>query len=166
MMKERLLVSVGRYNGYRALRPVETQRTVFVCKGNICRSALAECYMKQKGLRTASFGLHCDDGAPANSTMIKIAGEKGLSLHGHKTTSVDSFEFAKGDLLVAMEPSQATHLKNIVGISDDIQLALLGMFLTPQRPTIVDPYGREERLYDEIATLIFQGVGNLRNSLG
>ncbi len=165
-MQQRLLMAVGKYSGYSKLSPNETRRTVFVCKGNICRSALAEYYLKQKGLTTASFGLHCNDGAPANATMIKVAGEQGISLRDHRTTSVESFEVTKGDLLVAMEPSQITHLKNIIGESDDIQFVLLGMFLTRRQPTIVDPYGREERLFEEVAALIFQGIDNLHSALG
>lgn len=165
LVKERLLMSVGRYSSYCTLRPNETRRTVFVCKGNICRSALAESYMNQKGLPTASFGLDCDDGRPANAMMLKIAEVNGLPLHDHKTTSADSFEFKQGDLLVAMEPSQATRLIKIIGASDHTQIALLGMFLTPRRPTIIDPYGREKRLFEEIASIIFQGVDNLHSLL-
>ncbi len=160
-IKEGFLASIGRYDKYQSIVPENVQRTVFVCKGNICRSALAACHMEKRGRRAASFGLECNNGDPANLTMSKVVAKQGLLLSGHKTTSVESFNFEKNDLLLAMEPSQAAQLEKMIDKSHDCQIALLGMFIKPPMPTIVDPYGKQERFFEETASLIFQATDNL-----
>lgn len=166
LFKERLFAGLGVYRSYSKISPEDVRRIVFVCKGNICRSALAELYAKRTNSAVSSFGLECSDGEPANPRMIKIAAEKGISMSEHKTTSLKTFEFSDGDLLVAMDPIQVTHLKNALAPSARIQFALLGMYAVPKTPTIVDPYGKQERFFHETASIILQAIDNLNEALG
>lgn len=166
VLKESMLGHLGVYNSCSTFKPEMVERVVFVCKGNICRSALAEWYMKPKMPAVTSFGLGCPDGDPANSRMLQVARENGLELRQHKTTSIGSFELKKGDLLVAMEPGHISSLKKALKRSANYQYLLLGMLGAPQQATISDPYGKEKRFFDETAAIIFRAVDSLCERLG
>lgn len=161
LIKEQLLTSMGGYGKYGDFNPAKVCRTVFVCKGNICRSALAESYMMRHGESATSFGLECTDGNPADPTMLRIAAQKGVLLQDHKTRSLNSFQILEGDLLVAMEPRQIRSLQRMKHQRDHVQFALLGMFLNPASAIVADPYGKEDRFFEEVISSIFSGVDNI-----
>ena len=54
-------------------RPDEVRRLVFVCHGNICRSAFADVLAKQTGLNSASFGLSTSSGKGAYPGTLRAA---------------------------------------------------------------------------------------------
>ncbi len=88
--------------------PTNVERVVFVCKGNICRSALAEwAFRKHTPFPTASFGVDTTTGCPANPRITRIAALFDIDLIEHKTTAQSSFEPAKNDVYVCVEPAHA-----------------------------------------------------------
>jgi protein-tyrosine phosphatase len=90
-----------------AVRPsdeVAIDRLVFICQGNICRSALAAAAAEQYGIPTASFGLDTCDGKPAAPGMIAAAKACGFDLTEHRATRIEHYRPAKGDLVCLMEP--------------------------------------------------------------
>ena len=92
---------IGLYRDYtRFERPPE--RLVFVCQGNICRSALAEWVFKNHSdIEAISLGLNTDTGKGANPRLVKIAYEtKNIDLSCHQTTSVEDYEPRAGDVFV------------------------------------------------------------------
>lgn len=88
--------------------PANVERVVFVCKGNICRSALAEwAFRKHTPFPTASFGVDTTTGCPANPRITRIAALFDIDLLEHKTTSQSNFEPAKNDVYVCVESAHA-----------------------------------------------------------
>ena len=90
--------------------PAEVTRFVFVCQGNICRSAFAEAVAARRGFRTASFGLSTSGGQPADPVAIETARLLRYDLTGHRTTTSVDFVPAPGDLFLAMEVRQMHRL--------------------------------------------------------
>src|SRR3546814_2718419 len=74
----RLMLSYGEtalgLASIRAPEADEVRRLVFVCHGNICRSAFADVAADEAGLNTDSFGLSDVHGAPAHPTVIAQIG--------------------------------------------------------------------------------------------
>lgn len=120
-------------------KPDDVRRLVFVCHGNICRSAFADVVAKQAGMNTASFGLSTSSGKPPYPGTLSTAAEMGYALDAHRTTKVEDFVPLEGDLLLAME---TRHLRRI---ASDVRLnklsrTLLGLFGKPPIPHLHDPY--------------------------
>jgi protein-tyrosine phosphatase len=131
--------------GFRAERTIswgEVRRLVFVCRGNICRSAYAEARARELGLRSASFGLKTSTGGPANEVAMRVAATRHVELSRHRTTDVGDFRLEDGDLLLAMEPRHLNWLRqSFAGSAVSPQVSLLGLWSRPRRPHLHDPHG-------------------------
>lgn len=121
----------------------EIKRLVFVCQGNICRSALAEWVFKSHSdIEAISLGLNTSTGKGANPQLLKIAYEtKNIDLSSHKTTSIEDYEPKAGDVFVCM---QASHIKAIKSLGYDGPFLLLGSFGKKKTFRINDPYSTND----------------------
>lgn len=120
------------------------RRLVFICQGNICRSAFADVVAREAGLRSASFGLSTTTGRPAHDPAIVAARSMGHDLSAHRALDMADYAPEPGDLLLAMEVRQLQRL------AADPRLAhlprmLLGRFAQPLLPHLHDPYGLDDR---------------------
>ncbi|MCH8532302.1 MAG: hypothetical protein LAT65_15740 [Saccharospirillum sp.] len=132
------LYRLGCYRKFTHV-PENIERIVFVCQGNICRSALAEWAFKlESNFPVASIGLETHTGKPAYNRMIKLADENGIDLNRHTTTSIENFTIKSSDLLVCMELRQVEILKALN--YEQAAKLLLGTLLRPPKITINDPY--------------------------
>jgi protein-tyrosine phosphatase len=150
------LYSIGKYRAYRKVDWESVERLVFVCKGNICRSAYAESVAKSLNIQTISCGVDTRNGSPANSDAIQVAKARGKNLSKHKTTSLNELSLRKGDLLVAMEPWQAKHLESELG--SGCKSTLLGIWSVSKRPYIQDPYGASTAYFNNCFSFIEKSV--------
>ncbi|MDF0488736.1 phosphotyrosine protein phosphatase [Sphingomonas sp. H39-1-10] len=115
------------------------RRLVFVCHGNICRSAFADVLARAHGLHAASFGLSTETGKPAHPPVCAAAAAMGHDLGAHRSLRAQDYAPAEGDLLLAME---TRHLRRLAA---DPALAaaprtLLGLYTRPATPHLHDPY--------------------------
>lgn len=129
-------VALGR-DGSVPPDPAAVRRLVFVCHGNICRSALAEAVAQREGLRTASFGLSTSSGKPAHPPAVEAALAMGFNLSAHRTTRVEDFVAESGDVLLAMETRHLRKLAAIPTLAATPRL-LLGQIIGV--PHLHDPY--------------------------
>jgi protein-tyrosine phosphatase len=139
-------------------------RLVFVCAGNICRSAYADRKAASLGLPTASYGLATSTGSPANEVATRVAARRGIDLSCHSATDVTDFAGQPGDLLLAMEPRQGTTMlarTDIVG-----QLTLLGLWASPRRPHIHDPFSLDEAYFETCFDIIDSAIDGISERLG
>ena len=119
-------------------------RLVFVCKGNICRSAYAEAFALKLGLRAISFGLEAGGGgAPANEHVIGLAKQQNLDLSDHRTTGPHAVFINREDLICCMEVGQARQCRSLFPESS---VALIGLLIGI--PNIVDPHGRSDYVFE------------------
>jgi len=115
------------------------RRLVFVCHGNICRSAFADVLARKHGLNSTSFGLSTANGKPAHPPVAAAAAAIGHDLAAHRSLRVQDYTPAEGDLLLAMETRQLRKLA-----ADPLLAAmprtLLGLYTRPKTPHLHDPY--------------------------
>lgn len=144
--KYRLLHLTGMYRKYTQIDWGRVERVVFICKGNICRSAFAEIVAQMLDIDTISCGIETDDGMQANEKAMSIAADKGFNMAEHRTRKISSIEIQKTDLMVAMEPYQIKYLEKLIG--DGYAYTLMGLWGRPSIPYIHDPFGAPGPYFD------------------
>lgn len=153
----------GRLQPFVQIRPKEVRRLVFVCLGNINRSAFADVVATGLGAHTASFGLSTNTGEPAFEKAISTAPVYGYDLAAHRATNFPDYTFQPGDLLLAME---VRHVHELIrrGIPED-SIALLGHWARPHRIHIHDPHRHTDSYFRTCFAIIHSGVANLVEEL-
>lgn len=147
---------LGIYGNYKKIDWDKIDRLVFVCKGNICRSAYAEAVAMSQGFNAISCGVNTIIDAPANVEAVEIAARRGVDLTHHKTTPIMSVILRETDLLMAMEPWQASYLDK--NLKTRHYITLLGLWSFPSRPHIVDPYGLSQTYFNNCFEYIENSV--------
>lgn len=153
----------GSYRNYREVNWESIERLVFVCKGNICRSAYAEAVARSLGVDSMSCGVETRTGFPANEDAIREAKVKGIDLREHRTTSIQSLTFRDSDLLIAMEPWQLEYLDREIG--KKYQYSLLGLWGRPVNPHIQDPYGASSIYFNHCFNYIEKSVHEIARKI-
>ena len=139
------------------------KRLVFVCKGNVCRSAFGEYVAKSLGANSISGGICAVVGATANARAIEVADKLGFDLKPHRTTPIMYPVLAESDLLISMEPWQATFLSK--HLTSPAQSTLLGLWATPRRPYVHDPYGHSQEYFERCFHFIEKSVNGIISRL-
>ncbi|MFO1151720.1 MAG: MBL fold metallo-hydrolase [Alsobacter sp.] len=142
---------------------------LFVCKGNICRSPLAEgllaaksprCHVESAGLMDGPVG------RPPHPRTQAIASERGLDLSRLRARQVAASDFARFDLILGMDRDNLATLRAMRPPASGARLGRLGAYLEPGSvPDIEDPWGRDgaafravhdqiERATDRLASLV------------
>lgn len=128
---------------------------LFVCSGNICRSAYAEAYARERlsgsGIRAASAGTYGIAGQPPTTDLIAVAAEDGLDVRSHRSQGLTPALAGSATRVYGMTQS---HLEGIAGVGAADRAALLD----PAGEEIADPYGHPRRVYrtmrDEVRAAI------------
>ena len=155
----------GYFHEYQAVDWSRVERLVFVCKGNICRSAYAEARAVATGFPAASFGIAACPDASADETAIIHAAARRISLSAHRTTTLQAFTHQRGDLLVCMEPPQAKIVATRFGESRP-QVTLLGLWAGSRRPWLFDPYGSGDAYWRTCLDTIDSGIDQMLAQIG
>jgi protein-tyrosine phosphatase len=142
---------LGRYRlgllpGFQPVDWRRVERLVFVCRGNICRSPYAEARARQAGLSASSFGLESGPPGPAEETIVRLAAAAGIDLSSHRSRSIADLDVGNRDLLLGMEPWHGWALRRLAA-GPGAQVTLLGLWATPPRPHLEDPYGLSETYF-------------------
>lgn len=155
----RLLYRAGYYRQYRQVDWGSIDRLVFVCKGNVCRSAFAEVVARANGLNAGSCGIEAGVDVPAYDGAVAAAARSGFSLAEHRTTPLRSMDLRDNDLLVAMEPGQAEYLEQVYGGRH--MYTLLGIWGGALNPHLHDPFGASDAYFDSCFTNIEDSVDEI-----
>lgn len=153
----------GRLNPFLQPDLQATKRLVFVCLGNINRSAFSQAVARAQRLRSVSIGLSTTTGAPAYSMAVDVAPRYGLSLAEHQATDFCDYVYVPGDLLLAMEVRHAHELLKR-GIPAHA-IALLGHWARPHRIHIHDPHTLSEAYFRTCFAILHSAVVNLADAL-
>jgi protein-tyrosine phosphatase len=140
--------------------PAAVRRLVFVCHGNICRSAFADVVARAAGLRVASFGLSTDAGKGAHPPAIAAAAALGFDLTAHRTVRGADFEAEPGDYLLAMETRQLRRMARDARLAT-LPRGLLGLYTRPVVPHLHDPYEIDPAYMPVCLKRIESAVANL-----
>lgn len=146
---------------------------MFVCTGNICRSAMAEAYMKyllkknnsEEKVQVYSAGIDADDGGPATAFAIKAIAEYGVNLKGHRARSIYSVDLSAIDEILVMTNE---HKRRVCEIAPDSvkKVKLLKEYMNSDGyMNIDDPWGLSYNVYKNCALEIVNCVDNLVKEL-
>jgi protein-tyrosine phosphatase len=144
---------------------VDPFRVVFVCTGNICRSAMAEVVFRGfadasgLGARVASSSAGTGDwhvGERADQRTIEALARAGYDGARHRARQFTHDDFARSDLVVALDRSHERILRGWArGESDSDKIALLLSFDPAARTLDVpDPYYAGPGMFDEVLAMI------------
>ena len=159
----KFLYYIGYYRKYSKVDWTSIDRLVFVCKGNICRSAYAEAIAKSSGINAISCGVDTKDNVPANEDAVKVADSRGVNLKEHKTTRLTSVELRPTDLLLAMELWHAEFLCDNLKAKHNI--TLLGLWAPSKRPHLHDPYGLSSTYFNHCFEYIEKSVYEIEKKI-
>lgn len=149
----------GRHSLWVGEPTTSVQRLVFVCLGNINRSAFGAEVAQSLGLNAVSIGLSTSTGAPATPQAQAQALRQGFELHCHRATNISDFAAEPEDLFLVMELRHACELV-ARGISADA-IRLLGYWASPARLHLHDPHTLSDAYFSTCFTLIESAVRNL-----
>ncbi len=151
-LREAAKYVAGRMNVARGLRerwttvlPTSVKSILFLCKGNICRSPLAEAYFqylvhnRRLSMTVRSAGLDTTPGKPAHANSKAVALQRQLSLDAHVTTQVHAELLDQSDLIIVMEIGQKDRVHRLYPNTKG-KVALLGCFDEKGPLEIADPY--------------------------
>lgn len=158
-------LATGRLRQFRLRRPEQVQRVVFVCLGNICRSAFGDQVARQSGLRVASLGLSTTTGVGSPDAALEAARRDGIEMAAHRAVDWGDFKVEPGDLFLVMEVRQAHELRRRLGSRNDVQVCLLGMWCSPAVPHLHDPFTLSADYFDTCFARVRQATGKLSRVL-
>lgn len=139
-------------------------KIIFVCKGNICRSAFAEYLMKSitisKLFSIESCGLNVDKRMPAPFATIITAKKFGLDLGCHLSKGWEMCELEDADLILAMEFWQYRKLVELFPNKKENIALLLEFAPFPENLlcNINDPYGQSEKTFEKCFSKINRSI--------
>ena len=128
-----------------------------VCIGNICRSPIAEVYLKhhQPQLTVYSSGLGALVGKPADPKSVALMTAKNIDLTQHCAQQINSILVSSSDLILTMEQRHVDAIQakfpeargkvHLIGKWDDNQ-------------EIPDPYKKDEAAFASASALIESGI--------
>ena len=144
---------------------------IFVCKGNICRSAFAEYYLRRQlpnGVLTVeSCGIDVDQGIFSPPEAVKIAKDYQLDLESHRSKGLASLDVTNADLIIPMEYRQYLQLKALYPAQTG-KIHLLSRFAPwPERLfcNINDPYGAGVKEFRRCFRRIIRALEGLKSHL-
>ena len=145
---------------------------LFVCHGNICRSAIAEYLMKDM-LRERGMADRFYVESAATSTeelgsgvyppAKRLLNAHGIDCSGHRARQIRRGDYERFDLLIGMDERNIWNMKRVFGGDPESKIHLLSEYghFTGE---IEDPWytGRFEKVYEQIK----DGLEGLLNQLG
>ena len=135
-------------------------RILFVCHGNICRSPMAEFVMKdlvKKAGREEDFYIESaatsteELGNPVHYGTRNILARHGISCDGKYARQMTRADYAKFDLLIAMDDRNLRNMERFTGGDPDGKVSML-MDYTDRPGEVADPWytGDFQATWDDV----------------
>ena len=138
-------LNIVRYRTLRQTFPKPARSILVVCKGNICRSPLAEAYLKSLVAKhrlptiVRSAGLETSFGKPAHHFAQAVGTEGGLLLDQHATQPLHKEQVEQADMILVMEWQQRCRLLKLYPQAKR-KVFLLRQFYDRSVKEVADPY--------------------------
>jgi protein-tyrosine-phosphatase/predicted ATP-grasp superfamily ATP-dependent carboligase len=157
-------------NTRRAVGAVRAaERVLFVCYGNIMRSAFAAAYFEQcagatdVGVQIISAGFHHAAGRPADPRMLAAARRRGVRLASHRSQTIDRTMVEWADVIIAMDRSHLRELREHYPAAAT-KIFLLGLFDSNAGDVqILDPYAADDAATERVCDRIAAAIDRMRS---
>lgn len=128
------------------------QNILVVCIGNICRSPMAEYFLKQEfpQLHVESAGISGLIGHNADDKAILCMQRHGIDMQAHIAKKLNADLIKKSDLILVMSQNQQKHIEQTWPFSKG-KTFRLGHW---QGKNVPDPYQHEQAVFDDTCQLI------------
>lgn len=128
------------------------QNILVVCIGNICRSPMAEYFLKQEfpQLHVESAGISGLIGHNADDKAILCMQRHGIDMQAHVAKKLNAELIKKSDLILVMSQNQQKHIEQTWPFSKG-KTFRLGHW---QGKNVPDPYQHEQTVFDDTCQLI------------
>lgn len=140
-----------------------TQRILFVCTGNICRSPLAEAVLRHKIALVGRSGEFDVDSAGTHDyhvgerpdpRTIRIATLNGILTEGIRARQVEMSDFEDFDLIFGMDTGHVRHLKKMAPSEYHHKIHLYLEYAGAGAADVPDPYYGGFEGFEEIYVMI------------
>ena len=118
-----------------------------VCIGNICRSPMAEFFLKQQhpDLNIESTGISAMVGHPADPKTITCMDAKQINIRSHTAKQINADLVKKADLILVMSLNQQKYIEHTWPFSRG-KVFRLGHW---QGQNVADPYKLDQNFFEE-----------------
>ena len=123
------------------------QNILVVCVGNICRSPMAEFFLKtaHPGLHIESAGLSAMVGHSADDKAIQCMDQLGIDMRTHVAKQINAELIKKSDLILVMSTNQQKHIEQTWPFAKG-KVFRIGHW---QGQNVPDPYKHDQAFFDE-----------------
>lgn len=129
---------------------------LIVCTANICRSPVAEVWLRKRlaeqketeDWTVSSAGTWAMDANPAALYSVELMAEKGLDLSQHESQIVNRALMAQADLILCMEMGHVEALQ--IEFPNHSHKVFLISQMTGKRFNVTDPYGGPKQEYQQM----------------
>ena len=143
-------------------RTSQVRKILFVCHGNICRSAFAAELARARlpNYQVESAGLSDEEGRQTPHEIAELARARGVELRRHRSVRITEAQVQAADLILVsdLENMKALRAAWPVAIS---RSTMLGLFAEPAVVSIPDPYGAPRTEASESLDLVASAVNGL-----
>lgn len=138
-------------------------RILVVCIGNICRSPMAEYFLKQEfpTLNIESAGISGLEGHAADAKAITCMQGVGIDMTPHVARRLNREMIKHADLILVMSQKQQTHIEQTWPFSKG-KVFRLGHW---QNTNISDPYQLDQSVFDDTCQLIQQCIADWKKHI-
>lgn len=131
-------------------------KIMFICTGNICRSAMAEGMMKKKiedrkiEVDVYSCGIYAETGDYATYNAIEAVREYGVDISGHRATNIRESAIEEMDLILC---ATVSHRQSVLYLYPELEGKVYtmkeyaGIDENGKDLDIRDPWGYDENVY-------------------
>lgn len=159
------------HNGRVSVATRSADSVLFLCYGNINRSAAAEVLFRSRvvdrDIEIRSAGFHEPDNRPMDERMVARMEERGLSCGDLRSTTVTREMLLDSDVIFVMEKRHFDAAAALAPETRERMFLLGGGLASEQAPRaeIADPYNHSDGVYAECATQLEAAIGQLAHTL-
>lgn len=147
-------------------------KIMFICTGNICRSAMAQALLKKKtkeqnkDIEVYSCGIYAEDGDIPTYEGIEVMKKYGIDLEKHRAVNIINSNIEDMDVILCAAES---HKNSVISMYPELKVKVFTMKEYAGYPrsdwNINDPWGYGIDVYTKCAEEIEECINKILNKL-